>query len=121
MISLLDSLPPVTDEQRNTLLTAPRTADAHRAMMADVLAMNAVQIGGTAMQKALPSEITVAAWNVERCLFPPETAAHLGPLAPDVVLLSEVDHGMSRTGQRHTTEEVAEALGMRYACWRRVF
>lgn len=115
MISLLDSLPPVTDEQRNTLLTAPRTADAHRAMMADVLAMNAVQIGGTAMQKALPSDITVAAWNVERCLFPPETAAHLMPLAPDVVLLSEVDHGMSRTGQRHTTEEVAEALGMRYA------
>ncbi|WP_417262938.1 endonuclease/exonuclease/phosphatase family protein [Celeribacter sp.] len=114
MISLLDSLPPVTEDQRNTLLSAPRTADAHRAMMADVLAMNAVQIGGTATQKALPSDITVAAWNVERCLFPADTAAHLMPLAPDVVLLSEVDHGMARTGQRHTTEEVAAALGMSY-------
>ncbi|WP_066702143.1 endonuclease/exonuclease/phosphatase family protein [Celeribacter ethanolicus] len=115
MISLLDSLPPVTDAQREALLAAPRTADAHRDMMADVLAMNAVQIGGTATQTTLASEFTVAAWNVERCLFPKDTAAHLMPLAPDVVLLSEVDHGMSRTGQRHTTEEVAAELGMTYA------
>jgi endonuclease/exonuclease/phosphatase family metal-dependent hydrolase len=115
MISLLDTLPPVTEAQRAALLNAPRTADAHRAMMAEVLAMNAVQIGGTATQKRLPREITIAAWNVERCLFPKDTAAHLMPLAPDVVLLSEVDHGMSRTGQRHTSAEVAEALGMGYA------
>ncbi|PTQ75984.1 endonuclease/exonuclease/phosphatase family protein [Celeribacter persicus] len=115
MISLLDTLPPVTDDQRTTLLNAPRTEEAHRAMMAEVLAMNAVQIGGTATQKVLPRDITIAAWNVERCLFPKDTAAHLMSLAPDVVLLSELDHGMARTGQRHTTAEIATELGMGYA------
>ncbi|SFJ38721.1 endonuclease/exonuclease/phosphatase family protein [Celeribacter neptunius] len=115
MISLLDRLPPVSAAQRETLLNAPRTAEAHREMMHDVLAMNAVQIGGSPVKRALPNEITVAAWNVERCLFPQATAAHLMPLKPDVVLLSEVDHGMARTGQRHTTAEVAHGLGMGYA------
>lgn len=115
MISLLDTLPPVTSEQRARLMAAPRTAEAHRALMADVQAMNAVQLGGTPSRTTLPAEITVAAWNVERCLFPADTAARLGAVAPDVVLLSEVDHGMARTAQRHTTAEIAEALGMVYA------
>jgi endonuclease/exonuclease/phosphatase family metal-dependent hydrolase len=115
VISLLDRLPPVTSEQRATLLAAPRTAEAHRALMAEVMAMNAVQLGGQTARTTLPAEITVAAWNVERCLFPTDTAAHLAAVAPDVVLLSEVDHGMARTGQRHTTAEMAKALGMVYA------
>lgn len=114
MISLLDHLPEVTDAQRAALLIGPRTAETHRAMMGDVLAMSAVQLGGTASNTQLSRSFTVAAWNVERCLFPRDTAAHLAPLWPDVVLLSEVDHGMARTGQKHTTEEVADALGMSY-------
>ncbi len=43
------------------------------------------------------------------------TATHLKPIAPYVALLSEVDHGMARTSQRHTTTEMARALGMVYA------
>lgn len=55
------------------------------------------------------------AWNLERCLFPEDSAEHLTQHAPDVVLLSEMDHGMARTKQRHTTAAMAEALGMHYA------
>lgn len=77
--------------------------------------MNAVQLGGAASARDLPEAFSVAAWNVERCLFPEATAARLARVAPDIVLLSEVDHGMARTGQRHTTKEVAAALGMSYA------
>lgn len=108
-------LPPITDVDRHNILAAPRTADAHRALLAEVPAMNAVQIGGTASRIKLPNQFTVAAWNVERCLFPEDTAAHLAPTACDIVLLSEVDHGMARTGQRHTTEVMAAQLGMAYA------
>ena len=91
-------------------------AEVHRSILGDVAAMNAVQLGGSAAVATLPPTPAVAAWNVERCLFPEDTAAHLqGNVAPDVVLLSEVDHGMARTGQRHTTEAVAAALGMAYA------
>ncbi|MGJ8597797.1 endonuclease/exonuclease/phosphatase family protein [Sulfitobacter sp.] len=111
----LATLTPITVADRNRILSAPRTADAHRALLADMPAMNAVQVGGTASVPVLPNQFTVAAWNVERCLFPEDTAAHLSTIVPDIVLLSEVDHGMARTSQRHTTEVMAAQLSMTYA------
>ncbi|MCV6585781.1 MAG: endonuclease/exonuclease/phosphatase family protein [Marinibacterium sp.] len=114
MTRTLDCLPAVTADTRARILASPRTADAHRDLLDAVPAMNAVQTGGRARATTLPAQLSVAAWNVERCLFPEATADHLAPLAPDVVLLSEVDHGMARTGQRHTTQAMADRLGMTY-------
>ena len=114
-IAVTDSLPPVTEAERQRLLTAPRTVEAHRALMAEVPAMRMVQTGGAAPRTTLSATLSFVAWNVERCLFPEESAAHLADLAPDVVLLSEVDHGMARTKQRHTTADMAAAMGMAYA------
>ncbi len=111
----VSDLQPITDADRDRILATPRTADAHRALLAEMPAMNAVQLGGVASGASLPAQFTIAAWNVERCLFPEETALHLAQVAPQIVLLSEVDHGMARTGQRHTTEDMAAQLGMAYA------
>ncbi|MGV6803637.1 MAG: endonuclease/exonuclease/phosphatase family protein [Ruegeria sp.] len=111
----VSTLPPVTEAARDRIMSAPRTAEAHRALLAQTPAMNIVQLGGHATRSVLDARFSAAAWNVERCLFPTESAAHLAAVAPDIVLLSEVDHGMSRTGQRHTTAEMAEQLGMAYA------
>ncbi|WP_037314082.1 endonuclease/exonuclease/phosphatase family protein [Ruegeria halocynthiae] len=115
MTNTVDALPAVTATQRAGILAGPRTAEAHRALLAGVPAMNTLQLGGAAQASTLPAEFTVAAWNVERCLFPEATAAHLGKISPDIVLLSEVDHGMARTAQRHTTEVMANAMSMTYA------
>lgn len=112
---IVDELPAVTPDQRADILSAPRTAAAHRDLMRTIPAMNALQRGGKAKKVQLPTEFNIAAWNVERCLFPEATAAHLSAIAPDIVLLSEVDHGMARTSQRHTTEVMANALDMAYA------
>jgi endonuclease/exonuclease/phosphatase family metal-dependent hydrolase len=60
-----------------------------------------------------------AAWNIQR-------GAHLDGLVAafrdhpelsraDVLLLSEVDHGVGRSGNRHVARELADALGMGYA------
>jgi endonuclease/exonuclease/phosphatase family metal-dependent hydrolase len=114
MTSVLAILPDVTHDQHAHILAAPRTARAHRVLLAELPAMNAVQTGGMASAKTLATSISVAAWNVERCLFPEESAALLAPFAPDIVLLSEVDFGMARTAQRHTTEAMAQAMGMAY-------
>lgn len=111
----LDDLPLVKEVERQSILDAPRTEDAHRALLGSLPAMNAVQTGGHASEASLPETLSVFAWNVERCLFPEDSAAHLAPKAPEIVLLSEMDHGMARTQQRHTTAEMAEALGMAYA------
>lgn len=108
-------LPLVTEADRARILEAPRTAQAHRALLGSLPALNAIQTGGTASAATLPPQISVVAWNVERCLFPDENAGLLAPLTPDVVLLSEVDDGMARTAQRHTTADMAAALGMTYA------
>lgn len=114
-IQLVDHLPLVTATQNQQIQSAPRTAVAHCNLLAAIPAMTAVQLGGEANLSQLPRSFGVAAWNVERCLFPEDSAAHLLPLDVGIVLLSEVDHGMARTGQRHTTEVIAQALGMTYA------
>lgn len=108
-------LPFVSEELRDKILSAPRTTEAHRELSEEMDALHFVQIGGSASVEALPHVVTIAAWNVERCLFPEETAEKLKAEGVNIVLLSEVDHGMARTGQRHTTEEVAAHLGMAYS------
>jgi hypothetical protein len=115
VISVVDELPLVTPQQRAQILASRRTAAAHRVVLQSLPAMNAVQTGGTARAQVLLGEVSVVAWNLERCLFPEQSAAHLAPHAPDILLLSEVDHGMARTGQRHTTEVMAQAMGMGFA------
>jgi endonuclease/exonuclease/phosphatase family metal-dependent hydrolase len=111
----VDVLPRVTPEQREAILTAPRTTEMHRAFMADIPAMSMVETGGAATDATVPQVFTVAAWNLERCLFPEKSAALLAGQTPDVVLLTEMDCGMARTGQRHPTAELAAALGMHYS------
>ncbi|MFN3172277.1 MAG: endonuclease/exonuclease/phosphatase family protein [Hyphomicrobiales bacterium] len=115
MTPLVDQLPLVADDQREAILRAPRTSDAHRALMADLPAMQALEVGGKGTAEFLCFPISVVAWNLERCLFPEDSAAHIAPLRPQVVLLSEMDKGMARTGQRHTTAAMADALGMHFA------
>ncbi|MBU4527663.1 MAG: endonuclease/exonuclease/phosphatase family protein [Hoeflea sp.] len=83
--------------------------------MAEIAAMRMVETGGAPSEATVPQIFTVAAWNIERCLFPEKSAALLAAQTPDVVLLSEVDCGMARTAQRHPTAEIAAALGMHYA------
>lgn len=114
MTRILDALPPVTDAHVDAILAAPRTSEAHRALLAELDCMNAVQVGGEGIGPMQASP-RVIAWNVERCLFPEETAAVAAAHGADIVLLSEVDCGMARTQQRHTTADMAEALGMHYA------
>ncbi|MGO4916351.1 endonuclease/exonuclease/phosphatase family protein [Pseudogemmobacter sp. W21_MBD1_M6] len=115
MTGILPELPQVTPDERARILASPRTAASHRDLLGALPGMNAVQTGGAASVACLPADLSVVAWNVERCLFPQESADLLAAYAPHIVLLSEVDHGMARTGQCHTTQDMARAMGMVYA------
>ncbi|MEM7523350.1 MAG: endonuclease/exonuclease/phosphatase family protein [Pseudomonadota bacterium] len=115
MTETTGALPPVTVGQRARILAAPRTAAAHAALLAEIPAMAMLEVGGDPGAPRLSAGFAAAAWNVERCLFPEASAAHLGPFAPEVILLSEMDVGMSRTGQRNTVAAMAAELGMTYA------
>lgn len=115
MMPIVPDLTNVTPADRQRILTAPRSSEVHRALLQSLPGLNAVQVGGTVQDNLLPTSFPIAAWNMERCLFPEDSAEHLSRIAPQVVLLSEMDHGMARTQQRHTTEAMAKALGMTYA------
>lgn len=115
MMPTVSELQMVSPDDRARILAAPRTSAAHRGLLASLPGMNAVQCGGAPRAVQLPDKFPVVAWNLERCLFPEDSAAHLADIAPQVILLSEMDHGMARTKQRHTTEIMAQALGMTYA------
>lgn len=95
--------------------TAQRTADRHRQLMQKLPALHVLETGGAFRDKLLTSELTIAAWNLERCIDPKESADLLAKYAPDIVLLSEMDYGMARTQQTNTTQQVAQHLGMGYA------
>lgn len=91
----------------------PREVAVHDAHMATVPGMGLIEIGGAAPDTPLALPLTVGAWNLERCLFPESSAAHAGDC--DLLLLSEMDHGMARTKQRNTTAVMAAERGMAYA------
>ncbi len=58
--------------------------------------------------------LRVAAWNLERCLYPDEAARILARHHVDLALLTEMDVGMLRTGQVHTIGRIAARLGQGY-------
>ena len=58
--------------------------------------------------------LRVAFWNAERAKYLEASADLLRAAAADVVLLCEMDLGMARSGQHHTTRRLAHALGLGY-------
>ncbi|GLQ36260.1 endonuclease [Amylibacter marinus] len=114
--ALCQTLPAVSSELTDRILAAPRTPQAHRALMAQLEALHKIEVKWEGSVSApLPHEVTIAAWNLERCLDPIASAHTLAAHAPDIVLLSEMDCGMARTHQAHTTQILAQSMGMGYA------
>ncbi|MCA0944962.1 endonuclease [Salipiger pacificus] len=104
---------PVPNSEDMAIRALPREVTVHDAHMAKVPGMGLIEVGGEAPDAPLSLPLTVGAWNLERCLFPEASAAHAGDC--DLLLLSEMDHGMARTKQRNTTAVLAAEQGMVYA------
>jgi endonuclease/exonuclease/phosphatase family metal-dependent hydrolase len=112
----IDRLEAVPEDVFRDFAESDRSRDLHENLLHTLPTLNAVEIAGRPSQcGGLAFPFTVAAWNLERCLFPEDSAAHIAATNAAVVLLSEMDDGMARTAQRHTTAEVARELSMQYA------
>ena len=109
-------LPQVDPSLADAIIHADKTAHKHREFFEAIEALHLIEIGGEMQSPQIPKDhLTVAAWNMQRCLFPEQSADLLRPLDPDIILVSEMDCGMARTHQRHTTKALADSLNMRYA------
>ncbi|MDT8261656.1 endonuclease/exonuclease/phosphatase family protein [Roseomonas mucosa] len=110
----VENLSPVPAERRAEFAALPPLREAHGGAMASVAAFGEIESAAApaGVEKSL---LRVAAWNLERCLYPDAAARLLRQQGVDLVLLSEMDSGMLRTGQRHTTRDLAGFLGHGHA------
>lgn len=82
--------------------------------------INAIELDNAISPAAKPGEtLRLVAWNLERGRYWREAVKliqeHPALSSPDIVLLSEMDLGMARSGNEHTTRSLAQVLGMNYA------
>ena len=108
-------LPPPSQAERSALLGLARTQTVHDKAMAALACLQRLEAPAGAPAPVLSFPLTVAAWNLEQCYAVEASAALLRAQGARLVLLSEVDNGMARTGQRHTAADIAAALSMNYA------
>jgi endonuclease/exonuclease/phosphatase family metal-dependent hydrolase len=117
--SLFRRTVPSLDYPGKALLEEARTARAGRAahdrFAASLPCLHAIEYRAVDIPRTAGSTIKVASWNAERCKYQAQSAALLARLDADIVLLSELDIGMARSGNRHTIAELAEALDTGYA------
>lgn len=68
--------------------------------------------------KSLRSSVSALAWNIERGIqlegIIDALKGHEGLRNKDLLLLTELDHGMARSGNRFVAREIAEALKLNY-------
>ena len=111
-------LPKIDQAARERILALPNSKTAHdQALARHIELFDRLEIGGMAPPPRASSSgpFTITFWNVERGRHPDEQAALLRERNAAAHLLCELDLGMARTDQRHTTRDLAERLGAGYA------
>lgn len=112
---LVTRLEPVPASLRTHLREGPFTSARHDAAFDDLLILREIEAGGPAPRRdALTGAARLAFWNVERLRHLDSIVEHLRDNAPDVILLSEVDRGMARTGNTDRIAMLSQRLGIGY-------
>ena len=111
--TICSELEPISQATFDEILQAERSSEVHQHYM-QLPCLQTIECGHYGLSQSLAPHFRVVAWNVERCLDVEASAVLLRSYDPDIVLLSEMDNGMARTQQRHTTQALAKELGMYY-------
>ncbi|HWK46700.1 MAG TPA: endonuclease/exonuclease/phosphatase family protein [Stellaceae bacterium] len=108
-------LPPPDPAVLAEAQAVPATTAEHLRLASGLACLSAIEVRPPPAPRPLGPVVRVAAWNAERCKYATASAALLAATESDIILLSEVDVGMARSGNRHTVADLADALGMGYA------
>ncbi|WFP64706.1 endonuclease/exonuclease/phosphatase family protein [Mesorhizobium sp. WSM4904] len=112
---LVAQLTHVPMADRQAMREGPRGSATHMRHAAAIPALGEIEIGGRTSRDGAGASLTVMAWNVERLRHVDAIAATIAGQAPDVVLLTEVDKGMARSGNGHPLSRLADRLGHAFA------
>jgi len=107
------NLPRVSQATRAAMLTLPRDRETHRKLAGEVQALRMLETKGGAVSTRT-GPLRVAYWNVQRFHHFEACCALIRRVAPDILLLGEIDIGMARTEQRHCLRDAAAALEANY-------
>lgn len=110
-----ERLPIVPAARRAAIAAGPATPETHAALLAELPFSDTVEVREPRVGSVLGGEARVVAWNLERGRSLEPAARLLAASGADLALLSELDHGMARTGQHHAARELAWLLGFGYA------
>jgi len=102
---------------REAARCAPSDALVHARLMAEPAAacLHTIRLTPDDHEAPPPERATVAAWNVERGRDVEEIAHRLADVDAGIALLTELDVGMARSGNRDTPAAIAGRLGMHAA------
>ena len=110
------SLTPVPQTERDRLRDGPEDKAVFAAAFDATPALRQIEVGGrAAATEAAGPRLRIAAWNVERLRYLEDIGNTLAQVGADIVLLSEIDKGMARSGNGHRIAELAERLDGAYA------
>jgi endonuclease/exonuclease/phosphatase family metal-dependent hydrolase len=114
---LSERLAVVSAAERDSIRAGPRDRATHARLLARLPFAVALDRADAPSRVAAPepAALRAVAWNAQRCRHLDARAALLRDLHADVLLLSELDWGMARSGQRHTARELAVQLDCGYA------
>jgi hypothetical protein len=102
--------------ERNAIRAGATGRDTHRSLFDRLPALRQVETGGALPRReAIDGSARIAGGNVERLRYIDAIEATLRSTDVDVALLSEVDKGMARSGNRDRIADLAGRLGRGYA------
>ena len=108
-------LPLVPIRVRTAIAAGPVTASVHARVLQTTEALHRIEMGPPSAPLAVPADsLRIAFWNAERCKYLDDSADLLARAEAGVTLLSEMDLGMARSGQIHTTRQLAGRIGQGY-------
>jgi endonuclease/exonuclease/phosphatase family metal-dependent hydrolase len=111
IVSSLD-LPPA--DLRDALNAGPTSLDAFHAAFARAACLDQIEQRPPARESLPIDSARILFWNAERLKFPAPSAEMIAHANPDAAILCELDLGMARTGNRHVTADLADALDAGY-------
>ena len=105
-----------SEEWRNSANSGPGDPSSFSRALEEIDILDVLEVrAGPQAGVPIPHPVRIAFWNVERCKFVEASASLVENQNCNVALLAEMDLGMARSGNRHTTRELAGKTGQGYA------
>jgi endonuclease/exonuclease/phosphatase family metal-dependent hydrolase len=104
-------IPKVDESLLEAARSAEKTAGEHASLLAQIEAFHVLEARPPTRPVPVSERLTIASFNSERLKYPGAARRLLDQVGAQITLLSEVDVGMARSGNRHTVEALTARSG----------